>query len=199
MWYRRLLFLSLVTLPFSAGAGDADGQRATGAHGLTLPASFSGVLPCADCPGIRHQLDLWPDGGYALRRDYIDRDGTVDALGRWHVDPSRGALVLTGPEVVEWQILGNGHLRLMDQEGRPIESELPYGLEPGPLAPFDMAMPMTGEFVYFADAALFTECMTGQRFPVVMEADYLALERAYMEHRPAPMAPVLARIDGRIA
>ena len=170
-----------------------------GAHGLSLPASFTGVLPCADCPGIRHQLDLWPEGGFALRRDYIDRDGGGDSLGRWHVDPARGALVLVGPEAMEWQILNDGRLRLMDAEGQPIDSDLPYELDPGPLEPFDLALPMTGEFVYFADAALFTECMTGQRMPVVMEGAYIELERAYLEARAAPMAPLLVRIDGRIA
>ncbi len=199
MWRRYMALLTLVALPASAVADDMAGQAVTGAHGLTLPASFSGVLPCADCPGIRHHLDLWPGGGYALRREYIDRDQTIDALGRWHVDPSRSALVLTGTDPIEWQILGNGHLRLLDSTGQPIESDLPYGLEPGPLAPFDLALPMTGEFVYFADAALFTECMTGQRFPVGMEGDYLALERAYLDARAAPRAPLLARIDGRIA
>jgi len=28
------------------------------AHGLRLPATFLGVLPCADCPGVRYHLDL---------------------------------------------------------------------------------------------------------------------------------------------
>jgi heat shock protein HslJ len=32
-----------------------------------------------------------------------------------------------------------------------------------------------------------------------MEGDYLALERAYLERAPEPDAPVLARIEGRIA
>ena len=170
-----------------------------GAHGLTLPGSFTGVLPCADCPGIVHQLDLWPEGGYALRQEYLERDTVVQALGRWHVDPARRALVLDGDDTADWQILGNGQLRLMDREGQPIESDLPYGLERGPLEPFDLALPMTGEFVYFADAGLFTECRTGQRYPVVMEGAYLELERAYLEARVAPMAPLLVRIDGRIA
>ena len=30
--------------------------------GLRLPATFTGTLPCADCEGIYHHLDLWPDG-----------------------------------------------------------------------------------------------------------------------------------------
>lgn len=179
-------------------AAAQEAQR-LGAHGMTLPASFTGTLPCADCPGIAHQLDLWPSGGFALRQEYIDRDRVEQRLGRWHVDPSRRALVLSGADTNDWQILGNGALRMMDGAGQPIESDLPYGLTPGPLAPFDLALPMTGEFVYFADAALFTECATGERFPVLMEADYLALERAYLDAELPPQAALLARLDGRIA
>lgn len=180
----------------------ADEPRRMGAHGLMLPGSFTGVLPCADCPGIRHHLDLHPaTGGYALRVEYIDREVVSDELGLWHVDPLRRALVLQGPGDArqEWQILGNGNLRLLDPEGQPIDSALPYELEPGPLAPLDISGPMTGMFVYFADAALFTECLTGQRFPVMMEADYLALETAYLDARTAPAAPLLARLEGRVA
>lgn len=191
--------MAILAAALAATPAAAEEARSLGAHGLSLPASFTGTLPCADCPGIAHQLDLWPTGGYALRREYIDRDRVEQSLGRWHVDPARRALVLTGPEPAEWQILGNGELRLLDREGQPIESDLPYGLTPGPLAPFDLALPMTGEFVHFADAALFTECLTGQRFPVRMEAEYLALERAYLAAELPPQAPLLARLDGRVA
>jgi uncharacterized lipoprotein NlpE involved in copper resistance len=55
-----------------------------------------------------------------------------------------------------------------------------------------------GDFVYFADAAVFTDCASGKRWPVVMGGDYLALERAYMQWRSAPQAPLLANFDGRL-
>lgn len=55
-----------------------------------------------------------------------------------------------------------------------------------------------GDFVYFADAAVFTDCASGKRWPVAMTGDYLALERAYLQWRSAPQAPLLANIDGRL-
>lgn len=183
-------------------APDAQSEGRIGAHGLTLPSSFTGMLPCADCPGVLHHLDLWPGGGYALRLEYLERDMVVERLGRWHAEPARRAIVLDAPEeeeTLQWQVLGDGSLRLLDHAGEPIASDLPYGLAAGPLDPVAISAPMTGMFTYFADAALFQECLTGQRLPVLMEADYLALERAYLEARAAPMAPLLARLDGRIA
>jgi copper homeostasis protein (lipoprotein) len=54
-------------------------------------------------------------------------------------------------------------------------------------------------FQYYADAALLTDCATARRLPVAMEADYLALERAYLEARLEPGARVLITFEGRLA
>lgn len=53
---------------------------------------------------------------------------------------------------------------------------------------------MRGLFAYMADAALFEDCADGSRYPVAMEAGYLELERAYLEQRTEPGAPLLVLI-----
>jgi uncharacterized lipoprotein YbaY/heat shock protein HslJ len=173
------------------------------AHGLSLPATFTGGLPCADCEAIRHHLDLWPDQVFHLRREWIGGDEQLvdDALGRWSVDPSRTALILYGggADLPEFAITGPATLRLLDREGQPIVSDLPYDLTTdGRLKPTDISARMIGEFVYFADAARFVECVSGRDFPVAQEGGYLALERAYLDQRTEPMAPLAAVIDGTI-
>lgn len=177
-------------------------QQRLGAHGLALPATFRGTLPCADCPGIEYHLDIWNEKqGYALRRIFLERDHAEVEMGRWFVDPSRNALVLEGNGNVrsEWKITPDQEIRLLDQEGQPIDSELPYTLVAGPLAPTALRLPVTGLMTYFADAALFTECLSGQRYPIAMEADYLALERAYLAADVAPGGPLIARLDAEIS
>jgi len=57
---------------------------------------------------------------------------------------------------------------------------------------------MLGLFTYMADAALFEDCVSGHRYPVAMEAGYIELERAYLEQRAAPGAPLLVRFHGGI-
>jgi heat shock protein HslJ len=57
---------------------------------------------------------------------------------------------------------------------------------------------MTGRFVYMADAARFTDCSSGDSLPVAMEGDYLALERAYLEHRTEAGADLLVSFAGSI-
>lgn len=58
---------------------------------------------------------------------------------------------------------------------------------------------MTGLFRYMADAALFTDCATGEAFPVAMEKDYLAIERAYLASAREPGAPLRVDLVGHFA
>ncbi|MGI1663120.1 YbaY family lipoprotein [Palleronia sp. KMU-117] len=211
----RLLFTTDTHVPvLTRGAPDAaeivmvrvassEAAAAAPLHGLDLPASFTGDLPCADCEAIRHHLDLWPDQGFHLRRVWIGGAAPLvrDHVGHWSLDPARNALVLwTGGDArLEFAITDAGALRLLDQDGQPIVSDLPYELTSlGRLDPIDIALPMIGAFTHFADAASFVDCRSGRRFPVAMEGDYLALERAYMDARAEPMAPVVATIDGQV-
>ncbi len=58
---------------------------------------------------------------------------------------------------------------------------------------------MRGMYVYMADAALFTECETGKRYPVAFEGDSVSLERAYLEARQQPGEEVLVSVEGHFA
>jgi uncharacterized lipoprotein YbaY len=51
-------------------------QATPGALGA-LPATFAGELPCADCPGIRYQLDLLQDGAFFFLRGSISGAGPI--------------------------------------------------------------------------------------------------------------------------
>jgi len=57
---------------------------------------------------------------------------------------------------------------------------------------------MRGLFTYLADAALFEDCSSGRRYPVVMEADYISAERVYLEARSEPGAPLLVSFVGHL-
>ncbi len=177
-------------------------EAALGAHGLRLPATFRGDLPCADCAGIRHHLDLWPDQVFHLRHEWLGKDFVRDAIGVWRVDPARRALLLqSGAETaLQFEILGADTLRLLDLEGRPIESKLPYEfVSDGTLDPVEVSLRMGGEMTYLADAARFTECLTGRSYPVAQESDYAAMERAYLESAPTPGAPLYVTLEGTLA
>ena len=182
------------------------GSGSVGAHGLRLPATFRGTLPCADCDGIRHHLDLWPAQYYHMRREWLGgADGTLrrDEIGRWYADPARSAIVLHGASEMPlfWQIQGADRLRQMDMAGDPIESDLDYTLtSDGTLDQTELeGIFLLGMMTYLADAAVFRECHSGVLYPIVQDGDYLALERAYLEARSAPGAPLKVHVEGSLA
>ena len=81
-------------------AGGA-GREAAGRPGdlfASLPATFVGVLPCADCEGIDYHLDIMPDGSYALRNRYLgkDVDRAWDDIGSWALSSDGITLALKG-------------------------------------------------------------------------------------------------------
>jgi copper homeostasis protein (lipoprotein) len=168
----------------------------------TLPATFSGVLPCADCPGIEHHLDLYPDGVYYLRRTYLDKpSGQFDEIGAWMVSANGRTLVLHGEReaALQFAIQDAKTLTKLDLEGRPIVSAANHNLtRAAAFAPVEPRLAMRGMFRYMADAAIFEECLTRRKLPVIMAGDYLALEIAYTRMRRAPGGPILATLDGRI-
>jgi copper homeostasis protein (lipoprotein) len=53
-------------------------------------------------------------------------------------------------------------------------------------------------FTYMADAATITLCDDGRRLPVAMEADYRALEAAYLQARAQPGQALLVSLEGLI-
>lgn len=55
-----------------------------------------------------------------------------------------------------------------------------------------------GDFIYFADAAQFTDCASGKRWPVAMVGDMVALQRSYLKWQKAPATPLLVNFDGRL-
>ncbi len=179
-----------------------------GAHGLRLPASFTGTLPCADCEGIAWHLDLWPDQAYHLRRQWLGRTdprggpARRDELGRWYADPRRDAIVLYGAseQPIEWEVRAPDRLRLLDREGNPIDSRLNYEIRSDrTLVETDLeGVFLGGMMTYFADAALFEDCMTARRYPIAQEGAYLELERAYLADRSAPGAELYVHVEGSL-
>jgi copper homeostasis protein (lipoprotein) len=171
------------------------------AQQLRLPATFTGELPCADCAMVRYHLDLWPDEGYHMRRVWVGRDLERDEVGRWRLDPGGNGLILygAGEMPLRFEILGPDRLRLLDTTGGPIASSLSYELtSDGQLHLADLTLSLGGEMTYMADAASFTECMTGRRYPIAMEGDFVKLERAYVAAVAAPGAKLYVTFDGSI-
>ncbi len=181
------------------------GVASAGSGIALLPATFAGMIPCADCSGQRLTLNLRPDGIFLLRRTYVGvaagKDEHFYELGRWVASQDGMRIVLqVGTEVPnQFAIIDRGTLRMLTNEGQEIRSRLNYDLiRSERFDPIEDTFRLRGMFNYMADAASFTECLTGMRFPVAQEKDYLAVERAYLAARRAPGEPLLVTFDGRL-
>lgn len=169
-----------------------------------LPASFAGDLPCADCEGIRYRLNLFSDGAFYLGMTYLGKGAgaSSDDIGTWMLSSNQRVLVLKGGREAPtlFRIVDAKTLRKLDIEGRDIDSALNYALMR--TATFERLEPrltLRGMFRYMADAGIFTECSTGQRWPVAQEADNATLEREYLKARTEPGGPVMVSVDARVA
>lgn len=96
----------------------------------TLPASFAGVLPCADCPGMEYRIDFRDDGSYRMRTTYQERGPNnsgmnVEDAGAWQLvlDNTRVTLRSDANSTMTFAIRDPDTLRLLDKSGHEIKSK----------------------------------------------------------------------------
>ncbi|MGA7306093.1 MAG: copper resistance protein NlpE N-terminal domain-containing protein, partial [Rhodothermales bacterium] len=165
---------------------------------------YSGVLPCASCPGIRTKIWFASDGSYRRAQIYLEGsdglDRTVSDFGRWAVTPGdRIVLRSTDADVARFEAIHSGEIRLLDVEGRHIDSELNYNLKIDTTGQAEFGpMAMSGMYTYFADAAIFKPCNMRRTIPVAMIERHVDLEKLYLRQREAPGSPLLVRVNARL-
>ena len=168
-----------------------------------LPATFTGTMPCADCQGIRYQLNLFPDDSFFLRMTYLGRKvDPVDDIGSWALSSDRRILLLKGradrPEL--FAIPSPGVLRKLDADGQPIQGKTPYELARTEFRPIDVKVALRGMYLKAGNVGAFVDCATGQMWQVSEQSAAAAdLERAYFAAKPAPGTGLLADLEGVVA
>ena len=132
--------------------------------------TFEGVLPCADCSGLRVTLTLSAPsignagaGTFTLKETYIGRNVTNDSMGRWEMttgsakDPNATVYRLTfenaGSEQY-WLKVSDNELRALDRERREIASPKPQVLKR--ISPPPAVTPPPGAYrpAYVGDATI---------------------------------------------
>ena len=110
----------------TAKSGDVDMKA--------FPGTFAGTLPCASCPGIDTRLELRADGPFKLTENYQGEAGAPVVLeGTWTVEDG-GKRVLLDPNSKSdqdrsFEITSNDEIRLLGQDGKPVDSKLNYSLK----------------------------------------------------------------------
>jgi heat shock protein HslJ len=124
--FRTGLGALAVIVAVIAGAGHAQTSPAP----LSLPATFIGTLPCADCPGIRYQLNLNADHTFSSRMTYEERNTSFDDSGRWQLSDDGKKVLLQGKSKTTQQLALHvvETLRPLDSAGNEIPSRFSYDL-----------------------------------------------------------------------
>lgn len=158
-----------------------------------MQQSFRGLLPCADCEGIDTALFLEKDGSWVMNQRYqgAPQPTQFASWGKWARTADKLVLTDTNGEKRYFRVKGE-NLEMLDREGNPIDSQLNYTLKPAKAALPVTPMAMKGMYFYMADAAVFTDCATGKRFPVIGNAQ---LERGFAAAQRSEPKPVLLRVE----
>jgi copper homeostasis protein (lipoprotein) len=194
------LFSLLGLLNLSACEPAADTPRIQPAATADVAHSSAvGSLQTRSFASAEVTLTLFDDFTYRLRHGMDDGSGEGSFsydLGRWaRAQDGDDRLRLNGGREAHtvFRFLAADLLQPLNNKGVEL-ADAPLRLQTlvdriaGP-------MRLTGMYRYMADAAVFSECLTGNSYPVLIEAGHLPLERAYLEQRAEPGAEMLASLD----
>lgn len=170
------------------------------------PVSWQAEVSCPGCSERWLTLTLFPDGFFRLRERYLAPGGgrgeDFHDLGRWSLaDGDASRLMLRGgsEQPRQFRLNPDGSLRMLDSAGHELVSIREYLLPrlPRPDMISD-AMRLLGFYVADGGAGLFTECLTGQVWPLAKNAvgAELAARHATLAARPG-VAPPLVAVVGR--
>lgn len=190
--------LSLLTLAGCKNQNETHVTAAESAASLKpMQQSYRGVLPCADCEGMDTSLFLDASGTWVMNHYYQGRDVAWATYGTWARTADR--LILTDSQGEKTYFLPKDEsLVMLDAGGKPVDSTLNYTLNAVRLNLPVTPMPMTGEYTYLADAAIFKECHSGKIYPVAENAE---LQKAYLAARGESqnIQPVLLQLKAHFA
>ncbi|HUE43835.1 MAG TPA: copper resistance protein NlpE [Candidatus Sulfotelmatobacter sp.] len=156
MIFRRQLLATMVLTSFCAAnavvsvasqqAQDAAQQQkaSVASHGK-LVASYHGVLPCADCPGIDTTVRLFAatdgqktHGLYTIKHTYQERKSSYTENGTWTLekgtpdDTSASVFVLkpkTSSGVTNFLRVGDDEIRQLDNDRKPFSGSANFSLK----------------------------------------------------------------------
>lgn len=86
---------------------------------------YEGVIPAADCPGIKIELMLRDNGRYTMNSEYLERDMSFSESGNYSVSGDTVSFVATDENMFSYRFLKSGSdLRMLDTDGNTIDGVL---------------------------------------------------------------------------
>jgi uncharacterized lipoprotein NlpE involved in copper resistance len=135
---RKIVFvLSIACLLFGlnactlkGGSSSNQSQVAAGNNAKTTAGwvgTYSGVIPCADCPGIETKLSLKADNTYRITRKYMEKNDEVVQEGTFVLNSAGNMITLGNMDKDKYPTMyrvSDNYLRQLDLEGNVINGDL---------------------------------------------------------------------------
>lgn len=160
--------------------------------------TFSGTLPCADCPGIAYHVNLFRDGRFAVRQEYLERNQVSIIRGIWLLEKRSLHLVNQQQTLPAFHFVSNSQLAMLDLAGKPIVSNLNYQLKrEAEFRKLDTRQPMLGLYSLVDNQASFTSCASGDTLSIANTQHHLPVMRHYQQDQRLNGKSVIVSLMGR--
>ncbi|WP_445426688.1 META domain-containing protein [Alishewanella sp. HL-SH06] len=160
--------------------------------------TFEGVLPCADCSGIAYHINLYRDGRFEARQEYLGRGQVQLISGSWLLEKRTLHLINQQSTLPVFHFRSNQHLVMTDLAGKPILSSEAYQLSRyASLKKLDQRQPLLGMYQLKNNVATFITCQNGDTLPVANTQNHLPMMRLYQQDTRLNNKPVIATLVGR--
>lgn len=111
-----VLIVLFVSFRITSACNQMEKNKDRGESAIEIPASYSGVIPCADCPGIEYRLYLEEDQ-FTEFKTYMDRNPEpFVASGTWSVISDSLSLISADGETISTFLYDGDTITMLDQE-----------------------------------------------------------------------------------
>jgi copper homeostasis protein (lipoprotein) len=160
--------------------------------------TFTGTLPCKKCPGVNYHVNIYPDGRFEARREFIDLNQIELIQGQWQLDER--TIHFTSPKhsVPSFLFASNRHLTLMDNAGKPMVSAQNQTLtRQSEFTKLDSRVPLLGLYQLKDNQASFTDCRSGTSHQIAMTQHHMPMMRSYQTNPALNGKTVVATLTAR--
>jgi uncharacterized lipoprotein NlpE involved in copper resistance len=118
---KKILTLIFVLAAFSAFA------QHNSQNSLDWAGTYKGIMPCADCEGIRTIITLTEKNEFSVRMQYLGKKANeYKYSGKvvWNSGESIITLITKGDNSKEYYFVGEGYIQKLDSDKKKIDGDL---------------------------------------------------------------------------
>lgn len=93
-------------------------------HSEPFNGIFTGITPCADCPGINTAVIFSPDGNFSEHLEYLERDEHFSDSGKWKMQDSVITATYNEGNKRYFRVLSDSTVELLDGDGKEITGSI---------------------------------------------------------------------------